>query len=221
MMAKAESFGTPPFVGLHNVAKHIIHLAEAVDSNLLVVGSAIERIKGNDADAHGSGICPVTRELPDSPQRIPNQLRERLLYRKSMFESTKLRLVSLQKRVDNAINLAFNTVTWRDSQVMMRDSSTMKAIAVITLFFLPATAIASVMGSQLFLADNSGGAWSVTPGPLFPSFWYVTASVTVAGFVSAIVWHFKLCHMLSRWNYKLRRARVSRSVLRGSSEIQP
>lgn len=37
---------------------------------------------------------------------------------------------------------AFNIVTLEDSNVMMRDSKTMKAIAAVTGFFLPATTIA-------------------------------------------------------------------------------
>jgi Mg2+ and Co2+ transporter CorA len=38
---------------------------------------------------------------------------------------------------------------------MLKDSKTMKAIAIVTMFFLPATSVAAICGSQFFGLDTS------------------------------------------------------------------
>ncbi|RYP55739.1 hypothetical protein DL769_010059 [Monosporascus sp. CRB-8-3] len=144
-----------PFVALHNVAKHIVHLGEALDSCLFLIDSMIAEIDTKDSSntaafarmESGSTMTTLTSLTTTS------QLRSSLLYRRSLFRSTNLRLTSLSKRVDNAINLAFNIVTQQDSMRMIQDSSSMKIIAAITLLFLPTTTVATVIGSQLFLSS--------------------------------------------------------------------
>src|SRR5438477_585861 len=137
-----------PFIELHNAAKHMIHLTEAIEAGLLAVESTASCIKPDDTpETDPDGASDGCRQAVATSNLLRQQLRDRLHYRKSLFRSTKLRLGSLQKRIDNCINLAFNTVTQyqsilagQDSKVMLRDSSTMKAIAAVTLLFLPATA---------------------------------------------------------------------------------
>jgi Mg2+ and Co2+ transporter CorA len=50
----------------------------------------------------------------------------------------------------NVISLSFNLVTQQDSRIMQDDSNAMKAIAVLTLIFLPATGISSVFSMPFF-----------------------------------------------------------------------
>ncbi|KAH8895365.1 hypothetical protein GQ53DRAFT_855747, partial [Thozetella sp. PMI_491] len=186
-----------PFVGLHNVSKHIIYLNEALKSILYTLEGAIE-FGNTDTATPDQSDSTVALDDDISLKRIRHQLKDRLLYRRSLLRSTRLRLESLEKRASNATALAFNTVTQQDSTVMRRDSSTMKAIAVLTMLFLPTTAVASVMGSQLFLAKDMEGTWRVDPSPLFPAFWYTAASLTIAGLVLAALWQLELHKRWSR-----------------------
>jgi hypothetical protein len=81
-----------------------------------------------------------------------------LEYMLGAFHSLSLRIHSVETRVKNVINLvsnnhqvhdhaltglqAFNLVVQRDSTLLQKDSQSMKTIAVMTLIFLPGTAVA-------------------------------------------------------------------------------
>ena len=187
-----------PFVELHNIAKHVIHLSEAVESCLLVVDGLVEEI-----------------DRRDSPNPIPTatskQLRSRLLYRKSLLKSTDLRLNSLAKRVDNAINLAFNMVTQQDSMLMIQDSSSMKIIAAITLLFLPTTTVATVAGSQMFLTSVTGEDWLIQASPLYMTMWSISIPLTLVVAVLALAWHW--------WTHSEQRERVFEVVKRRTTGV--
>lgn len=181
-----------PFVELHNIAKHVIHLSEAVESCLLVVDGLIEEIDKRDS----SNATPLGRTASDSTTTTLSstdtmtQLRSRLSYRKSLFKSTELRLNSLSKRMDNAINLAFNMVTQQDSMLMIQDSSSMKIIAAITLLFLPTTTVATVAGSQMFLTSLTGEDWLIQASPLYMTMWSISIPLTIVVGTFALAWHW-------------------------------
>ena len=98
-----------PFAAMHNCSKHIIHIAEALESCLMLVESTIENVGNHEH------LARMTSQEP-----ILKQLRESLKYRRSLFRSSQLRLFSLQKRIENAITLSFNLVTQQDSMVMIQ-----------------------------------------------------------------------------------------------------
>jgi hypothetical protein len=131
--------------------------------------------------------------------QLRRQLLENLRYRRSLFQSTQLRLVSLQKRIDNAITLAFNLVAQQDSramqhdsELMMQESSSMRIIAAITMVFLPTTGVATILGSQLFVSSlgEDGVSWKITITPLFHVLWYFAIPLTLVVFLGASVWHW-------------------------------
>lgn len=180
------------FVELHNLAKHIIHLNEAIQSGLLLTGGLLSRLKALEPNSvpvlqksHSSGSGTTL-----TPDDVRQQLRDSLEYRQSLFQSTSLRLGSLQKRVENAITLSFNLVTQQDSLVMIQDSSSMKIIAAITMIFLPTTAITGIVGSQLFLTSHSDtdGTWTVLRTPLFAWLWWLTVPVTMVVILLGWAW---------------------------------
>ncbi|KAH7092510.1 hypothetical protein FB567DRAFT_545656 [Paraphoma chrysanthemicola] len=115
------------FVALHNVTKYIAYLMEAANAMLLVVDD----------------IQIQSRSMPcDMDAGLVQQVVASLAYQKGLFRSENLRLKSLDKRMQNIINLAFNLVTQQDSHVMKRDSDSMKTIAAVTLLFLPMSTVA-------------------------------------------------------------------------------
>ncbi|KAK6518199.1 hypothetical protein TWF506_005358 [Arthrobotrys conoides] len=168
------------FIGLHNCLKHIIYLNEAVASCLLVV----DAIK--DATTSTASI-----QLPSS-----------LSHRRSLFTSTSLRLSSIQQRVENTIALCFNLVSQQDSMmmrhesmVMRQDASAMKILASITVIFLPTMAVASILGSQLFLSsivvpdgNDPKESFEVKTSPLFNILWMFAIPMTLVVMVMAIGW---------------------------------
>jgi hypothetical protein len=164
------------FSELHNWAKNLIYLGEVVESCLLVVDGALSHVedRGNHATDQAS-----------------MQLKECFQYRHSLFRSTKLRIGSLSKRVDNTITLAFNLVTLQDSQVMVRDSTSTAIISFVTVVFLPTTAVAAVIGSQLFVTERSeaDGTVSTSPSPLFSMLWWIAIPLTL--FTTGFAFYFR------------------------------
>lgn len=178
------------FVELHNLAKHITHLSEAIQSGLLLTDGILLRVKMLESNpgprrtsASGSGTTLTKYD-------VHQQLRDNLQYRRSLLQSTSLRLESLKKRIDNCITLSFNLVTQHDSQIMIQSSNSMHIIAVVTMLFVPTTAVASVVGSQLFLTsfEETGPRWTVLTTPLFKWLWWLAVPLTVVVAVFAWAW---------------------------------
>jgi hypothetical protein len=126
--------------------------------------------------------------------RLLGELKHCLQHRRSLFESTRLRLASLQKRVDNTITLSFNLVTQQDSLIMTQDSGSMKTIALITMIFLPTTGVATVLGSSLFDSDDKTGQWEVKRSPLFLTLWFISIPLTLATIAAAYLFHWRSQH---------------------------
>src|SRR4051812_13141780 len=153
---------------LHSWTMHLTNLGEAIDSSLLVVNESLANVgKKHPAWTTAAPGASSTNVVLD----LHEQVRESLRYRRSLFNSTKLRLTSLQKRVDNMTSLAFNLVTQQDSRLMIRDSASMTIISFITVLFLPTTGVATVVGSQVFTTEfgkaSEGTVDVVLASPLF------------------------------------------------------
>ena len=161
------------FATLHEIAKHGIYMSEAAAAAVLEMEMVIAHLKESSSGAAASGHL---RRIAISQFR----------YQKSAFLSTQLRLASLDKRIANVISLSFNLVTQRDSQVLKQDSNAMKAIAILTLVFLPLTGIASLFSTPFF---------EVTKSHLWVSasiwiFWVITVCLTCS-IVSIWVWWYR------------------------------
>ena len=87
-----------------------------------------------------------------------------LSYIKQSLDSQKRWILSYKSRKDIAMNLVFNLVTQQDSETNTAiardtkdDSASMKIIAVLTMLFLPATAVSSFFGMAFFAPGLEGG----------------------------------------------------------------
>jgi hypothetical protein len=159
------------FATLHEIAKHGIYLSEAAAAAVLemeMVIAHLREISSGTASDHLSKVA-ITQ----------------FQYQKASFRSTQLRLVSLDKRIANVISLSFNLVTQRDSQVLRQDSNAMKAIAVLTLVFLPLTGIASLFSTPFF--EVSGSHLWVSASIWV--FWVITVCLTFSVFASWVWWY--------------------------------
>ncbi|KAK5476624.1 hypothetical protein LTR55_008677 [Exophiala xenobiotica] len=160
------------WVDLHYVAKNIIHVKEASDAILHTISHMI-------------------REQSDSGVASRDEARKTnsaLHYQESLFESVGLRAVSMEKRMQNVINLSFNLVAQQDSRTIKVESSSMHTIALTTLIFLPVSTVASIFGSAFFDfgGDNQNDfTWSRD----FWIFWIVSVPLTLAVLTIWIYFH--------------------------------
>ena len=106
--------------------------------------------------------------------------------------------------MQNMANLAFNTVNQRDSRAMRADSQAMKVVAVMTMLFLPVTAVATVCGSNFFNYDQGTGRVGIAEN--FALFWAVTLPLTLAVFVGYGVCYAKWRGRIGQWRRKVRGA---------------
>ena len=141
--------GKHDFVGLHNIAKHIIHLKENSDAASLTINHLQEFHR------------ELLKQPPQGQAAIPTlKMTSQMLAQKGVqFEVWKLRMTSMQQRMQNIINLvepmnsarpwalltdkqSFNVVIQHDSRILKNDSKSMNAIAMVTMAFLPLATIA-------------------------------------------------------------------------------
>lgn len=141
-------------------------------------------------------VSRLTRKT--SPSDLTLDAVDTLEYRKRSFQSTLLRLHSLEKRMSNVIQLSFNLVTQADSGVMKADSAVlktdsraMKFIAFLTLVFLPATGVASVFSTPFFNINwDSPNAENkvLQTARSFWIFWAVVLPLTLVGLLLCFAW---------------------------------
>ncbi|OXV08122.1 hypothetical protein Egran_04113, partial [Elaphomyces granulatus] len=128
---ESEEQRSDDFVGLHNVAKHCIYLKEAF--------AAIDHTQEELSLQHQEYFRPPP---PSQLSHHYRATRNMLKHKRGLFKSTSLRVESLNRRIGNIINLAFNLVTAKDSSVMLKDSLRMETVATVTMLFLPIATVA-------------------------------------------------------------------------------
>jgi len=101
ILSQAEHSGSPgeevDFLELHTVAKSVIYMNEGADAILHAIEDMLETCTSSTFLQNPSNSNP-----PHSTTWLaPRSLR----YSKGQFQSTKLRLKSLEKRMDNIIHL--------------------------------------------------------------------------------------------------------------------
>jgi hypothetical protein len=84
----------PDFVGLHNMAKHIIFLKEGSDAVLATLTSML---------AYHEELFQITG--PNPTAQIVKATQTALSYQRELFRSVSFRIGSLDRRMQNIINL--------------------------------------------------------------------------------------------------------------------
>ncbi|KAF2687739.1 hypothetical protein K458DRAFT_257591, partial [Lentithecium fluviatile CBS 122367] len=123
------------FLEMHTVAKSVVYLIEGAEAIAMTVENMLASYTLTASSQHSNQALVTIQELR---------------YRRGLFQSTQLRLKSLEKRMSNVINLSFNLIAQHDNRIIQRDSTSMKTIAVATLLFLPTTTVATIFGTQFF-----------------------------------------------------------------------
>ncbi|KIW66591.1 hypothetical protein PV04_05909 [Phialophora macrospora] len=168
------------FVHLHYIAKNLIHLKEASDAILRTVQHMID--EQTEKSSPRSFGCRKTFSA--------------LRYQQTLFESINLRAVSMEKRMQNVINLSFNLVAQKDSSTILTESSSMHTIALTTLIFLPISTVATIFGSQFFNFIDSDSQDAFHVSTKFWIFWAITVPLTI---VVLTIWIYFHPSNVSRW----------------------
>lgn len=114
--------------------------------------------------------------LPDSSPFIQKRAEDSIAYVIASMEKQKTWFLNYKQRKDSTMSLVYNLVTQQDAanniqiaRSMKKDSTSMTAIAVLTMAFLPGTFTASVVDAGVFgisLGDKAWLIWLITTVPL-------------------------------------------------------
>ncbi|SCO92491.1 uncharacterized protein FRV6_16619 [Fusarium oxysporum] len=163
------------FSALHLLADHMVLVLEGARGLLATIDGLI--------DHHESSIG-------SSPGFLARKTRDALKYRRRYVQSIVERGTTFDKRISNMISLFFSHVSLQDSGLMMRDSSSLRSIALITLIFLPITTVATICGSAFFyMAEHDDGSQSVQMDSSSWSMFFVSGVATI---ILIGVWTFQL-----------------------------
>lgn len=176
---KPEGRPQPDYRRLHDIARHAIHVNETLDVAL----QNIEHILMQ----HES----YTNSNPDNASPASEDIDLRLRSWQSFITNLRSRSTSNEKRLQNEVQLAFNTVAQHDASVTLEigratqlDSATMKTIAFVTLTFLPPTFICAIFSMSFF---DFGGDSGWTMSNKFWVYWVFAIPTTV---FTTLVWTY-------------------------------
>lgn len=99
-------------------------------------------------------------------------------------------LFHLIAQQDNAIAFDTASATRSIAASSLQDSSSMKMLALVAMFFLPGSFVAALFSTPLFAWEDSIGSNDISLGtrPQFALFWAVTAPLTALVFVLYAAW---------------------------------
>lgn len=181
--AQSEIEMNVDFHSLHDISRGCVFMLESLEGSMLTLETMADHLRSSRAS---------------SPRPLREAVIQALEHRRRTFHSTSMRLSSLDKRIQNIIGLSFNLVTQSDSRVMKADSRAMKVIAVLTLVFLPATAVASVFSMPFFNVDfDDGSSRDLQAAASFWIFWVVVLPLT-ALVVAGWFWWYRLANRQRR-----------------------
>jgi Mg2+ and Co2+ transporter CorA len=161
------------FQGLHNLAKHNIYLRENCESALATLDDLRDHHKSSSGDR---------------PTPAQEYTKQALKYQKTLFQSTQRRIASVDRRIENMIQLSFNIVTQGDSRLMQSESQSMKTIAIMTLFFMPLSTVAGIFGTE-FMKTEDGPGHHITVSQDFWLLWLIAVPLTIVVLVIWRVWY--------------------------------
>ena len=169
------------------------------------------------------GLRETQRLLQDLEETDPPRSRSDVIYIIDLFEHSSSRYAarrteaaSLQSRASIQIQGLFNIIAQREQELSReltkaslqlgeatrqiaedskRDSTSMKAIAAVTMFFLPGTFVASLLAMPIF-------RWNATAGddvisPRIWVYWAVTIPLTLITFGCFLLWD----HLMNKPRY--------------------
>ncbi|KAJ5604296.1 hypothetical protein N7537_007252 [Penicillium hordei] len=172
----------PDYRRMHDIARHAIH----VNENLDVSVQNIETVLNHYA-------LYMISKRKESYLGADEDIRNQLDFFRGYIANLRHRSTSNEKRLQNEIQLAFNTVAQANAETSVEigraaqiDSSAMKTIAFVTLAFLPPTFISSIFSMSFFQCGGDNG-WGMSNK--FWLYWVVAVPTTIATVMVWKYWH--------------------------------
>lgn len=177
----------PDYRHLHDIARHAIHVSESLNvatETMKGILAQHEDFTSQKFSGQFSGQA-IDRDASDGIHR-------QLLFNKDMMSNLRHRSVSNQERLQNEIQLAFNTVAQYDAGMSVRighaaqiDGAAMKTVAFVTMTFLPATFLSAVFSMSFFDFEPGSDSWNISS-----KFWIYWACAIPTTAVTFAMWHF-------------------------------
>ncbi|KAF7553715.1 hypothetical protein G7Z17_g3464 [Cylindrodendrum hubeiense] len=147
------------FEPMHDISRHAIHTAEILS---VTIETFQEMLRYQTA---------VYEKLPGAlGETYLEQAKEYMKFQIQLAKSLKLRSDSTQKRLENEVNLAFNSIANQDNTVM-------KSIALLTM-------VQALFSTAFFNFGDDG--WEISTG--FWIYWVVTIPITAIVIVAFRTW---------------------------------
>jgi Mg2+ and Co2+ transporter CorA len=128
-------------------------------------------------------------ELLHNPTFVAKKTRDALRYRRRFIQSIVERGTTFDKRIDNMISLFFSHVSLQDSGILMKDSSSLRSIALLTLVFLPVTTVATIFGAEFVYLTEDGNGSHLN---LHPTGWKVLTGSAIGTCLLILAWFLHL-----------------------------
>ncbi|PVH69386.1 hypothetical protein DL98DRAFT_505830 [Cadophora sp. DSE1049] len=185
----------PNYIMMHEIARHAIHSSETLAMAIETINSLIQEHE-IFFEERASFPTEAIRKSKQTSRAFRSQL--------TLFKCFHLRSKTLEERLRNETNLAFNTVAQRDSRVAIQigkiaqvDSGAMKAISLLGLVFLPGTFICALFSTSFFnfspASETKPQHWTVSEK--FWIYWVVAIPVTIVTVACWVSWQ----RGLKRW----------------------
>ncbi|KAF2458657.1 hypothetical protein BDY21DRAFT_340956 [Lineolata rhizophorae] len=183
----------PDYHRFHDLARHATHSVETLEVAVNTISHVIQLHEV---------FLEENKLLPGDPAiATRKQVKLQLQFLSCLLENFKFRAQSNKERLQNEINLAFNTVAQYDSRISVRigkavqnDSASMKTIAVLTMLFLPATFVSALFSTTFFTFESNEDG---VPPKWFVSdklwiYFIVSCPLTVVVLAFWSIWHRSL-----------------------------
>ena len=164
---------------MHEIARHTCHSSET----LLVAIETISNIHMQyssflrNRSLHASSV----------------NLEQIFNFQKQLLKGQHTRSVAIEARLKNELNLALNLVAQQESGAIVRisqaahsDGAAMRAVAVVTLVFLPSTFVSTIFSTTFFGSGSSSASWTVSKK--FWIYWVFSVPLTVVTIGMWVCW---------------------------------
>ncbi|KAK0721334.1 hypothetical protein B0T21DRAFT_423838 [Apiosordaria backusii] len=184
------------YTHLNELVRHGTHISETLTTAI----KSVTRIQENHLQFL-STVSPTPTVSPWTTIAATSKTQ----FCSSVLKSLLSRSEANMARLSNERDLAFHLASQRDSKVQMRmgldsrqESIAMKAIAIITMTFLPTTFVSAVFSTTFFRYDkNEQGQEEYTISGNFWVFWAFSVPLTA---VTIILWFFWDRYRMKRVN---------------------
>ncbi|KAK2731030.1 hypothetical protein FQN57_003711 [Myotisia sp. PD_48] len=166
---KERLSATPNFEDMHEVSRHAIHTTEVLSVTL----NTLERFRGHQK---------LVYELQGTELGLNfrMQAQENTSFLLELLKAFKLRSESIHARLQNEITLSYNSLARQDNIVV-------KAIAILTTLFLPATFFAAFFSTTFFTFGEK--EWGVSNKLWI--YWGTTVPSTILVAGICVLWVYR------------------------------